>query len=108
MNVVLHYRSEMLLLELLSLATVVSAMINEGYDRFGFDLPGMPIILDVCSDESQCSALCYARDDCEAWAYNLCGGGECWLKSAVPIIIMDECRVSLIPHLPPLHLACLR
>lgn len=89
---------KLLLLQLLSLAFAVSAtlVVNSGYDRPGYDLPNMPIILDPASQVSDCSLLCANRDQCVSWAYDSCGHQLCWLKDTIPPIRKQNCRVIIL------------
>lgn len=65
--------------------------------RFGSDLPNMPIQLDSDGTPRTCSKLCSANTVCAAWVYGKapCVGNAalCWLKSSVPKLSLDSCKV---------------
>ncbi len=72
---------------------------NDGVDRFGSDLPGMPISMKNGSVPQNCSALCNANPECKAWAFVKpnCGGSTsplCYFKVTVPPQVQNPCRVS--------------
>lgn len=72
---------------------------NDGVDRYGSDLPGMPVMLKNDSVARDCAALCSATAECKAWGYaklNCGGNGQpgCWLKAVVPAQAKNPCRVT--------------
>ena len=85
------------LLCILSIVQEVECGGDDGIDRYGLDLPGMPIQVKSADD---CEVLCNQDEKCAAWSYSKNGGGcgtgnsGCWLKSPVPPLSQNECRVS--------------
>ena len=78
------------------LKTDILPTVLYGMDRYGNDLPGMPMRLDYGADAEDCALLCSRRSDCKAWAFSLCieNGVYCWLKNGVPVITPAACRVN--------------
>ena len=64
-------------------------------DRPGYDFPDSPINLGGGADADDCEAECNAEPACVCFAFDTCGSGNCWLKSAVHDPLDHGCRVSL-------------
>ena len=92
---------------------------NDGVDRYGLDLPLMPLQLKNGSGARDCASLCNSNPECKAWALSKqdCdSAGQlplCWLKATTPPQMKNKCRVSFYwPHpnhthyLPELPMAC--
>ena len=85
----------MLLPLLLVLSSAQNSPQDVGYDRFGGDLPGMPIGLGPSGTAALCDALCVKRRTCSSWAYDTCtSSGNCWLKNTDRPLTPSSCRVS--------------
>lgn len=69
---------------------------EEGYDRLGEDLPGMPLA-DVTS-AARCRDRCIKEHNCRAWTWVRPGfqgpAANCWLKGAIPWAQKSECCSS--------------
>jgi len=69
---------------------------EEGYDRPGADLPGMPIA-DVTS-AANCRNRCIKEHRCRAWTWVKPGfqgpAANCWLKETVPWARKNDCCLS--------------
>lgn len=77
---------------------------NVGADRIGGDMPNMPIVLSKQSVARDCAWLCHNTTGCVAWSFTpfnsaqSCSSssvpGGCYLKSAIPSLSQDVCKVS--------------
>ena len=65
------------------------------FDRPGSDYLSSPV---ASGDPADCALVCERDRRCRAWSFNYptaaAGGAVCWLKSAVPARIPDNCCVS--------------
>lgn len=72
---------------------------NDGVNRPGSDLPGIPVDLDVNSQPKDCAKMCYDSPECKAWVFmkKNCTNTtpRCYLKDSVPLQVRDPCAVSL-------------
>ena len=73
---------------------------NDGVDRYGSDLPNMPLPLKNGSGPRDCAEMCENNPECNAWALAKpsCGGStvsqpQCYLKAIVPQQVKNPCRV---------------
>lgn len=97
-----HCKMTSQLLSFLCCVAVVSADWldgNDGVDRYGSDLPGMPVALKNGSAPRECANMCGASPQCKAWAFSKqdCGGSglpACYLKAIVPKQLKNPCRVG--------------
>lgn len=82
-----------------------SATQEAGFDRPGYDLPEMPIVMPAPPKGSldvrvqECEAECGKNPACLAWVYvrpNTMQGpsGNCWLKGAVPNKVSNKSCVA--------------
>ncbi len=74
---------------------------NDGVDRYGSDLPDMPIDLKngSAAPPRDCAEMCNDSPECKAWAFAKpnCGGSsgtpQCYLKALLPDQVKNPCRV---------------
>ena len=73
-----------------------------GQDRYGSDLPGMPIKLANTSSPSACASLCALNNACKSWSINSCSTTfNCWLKGGIPSLQPNACITSGVMPSPP-------
>jgi hypothetical protein len=71
------------------------AQAQANFDRPGSDYQSSPV---ASGDPADCALVCERDRRCRAWSFNYptdaAGGAVCWLKSAVPARIQNNCCVS--------------